>query len=41
MFLPPTAIYMLLAHPGVRDFDLSSLEYVSYAGAPMSLDWAA
>ena len=38
MFLPPTAIYMLLAVPGVRDFDLSSLEYVSYAGAPMALD---
>ena len=38
MFLPPTAIYSLLAHPDVRAFDLSSLEYVSYAGAPMSLD---
>ena len=38
MFLPPTAIYMLLAAPGVRDADFSSLEYISYAGAPMSLD---
>lgn len=38
MFLPPTAIYMLLSHSGVRDFDLSSLEYISYAGAPMSHD---
>lgn len=38
MFLPPTAIYMLLADPRVRDVDLSSLEYISYAGAPMSLD---
>jgi fatty-acyl-CoA synthase len=38
MFLPPTAIYMLLAHPGIMDADLSSLEYISYAGAPMSLD---
>ncbi|WP_374414580.1 AMP-binding protein [Novosphingobium colocasiae] len=38
MFLPPTAIYMLLSHPGVRDADFSSLEYISYAGAPMSLD---
>ena len=38
MFLPPTAIYMMLSHPGVRDFDTSSLEYISYAGAPMSLD---
>lgn len=36
MFLPPTAVYMLLSHPGVRDADFSSLEYVSYAGAPMS-----
>jgi fatty-acyl-CoA synthase len=38
MFLPPTAIYMLLAHPGIGRADLSSLEYISYAGAPMSLD---
>ncbi len=38
MFLPPTAVYMLLAHPRVREADLSSLEYISYAGAPMSLD---
>ena len=38
MFLPPTAIYMLLAEPVVREADLSSLEYISYAGAPMSLD---
>ena len=38
LFLPPTAIYMLLAHPQIREADLSSLEYVSYAGAPMSID---
>jgi acyl-CoA synthetase (AMP-forming)/AMP-acid ligase II len=38
MFLPPTAIYMLLSTPGVRDADFSSLEYISYAGAPMSVD---
>ena len=38
MVLPPTAVYMLLAHPTVRDHDFSSLEYISYAGAPMSLD---
>jgi acyl-CoA synthetase (AMP-forming)/AMP-acid ligase II len=38
MFLPPTAIYMLLAHPAVREADFSSLQYISYAGAPMSLD---
>jgi acyl-CoA synthetase (AMP-forming)/AMP-acid ligase II len=38
MFLPPTAVYMLLAHPNVHQHDLSSLEYISYAGAPMSDD---
>ncbi|HZU64306.1 MAG TPA: AMP-binding protein [Novosphingobium sp.] len=38
MFLPPTAIYMLLDHPEVRRRDLASLEYVSYAGAPMSAE---
>ncbi len=38
MFLPPTAVYMLLASPEVRSFDLSSLQYISYAGAPMSVD---
>ncbi|WP_066557536.1 class I adenylate-forming enzyme family protein [Croceicoccus bisphenolivorans] len=38
MFLPPTAIYMMLDHPGVESFDLSSLEYISYAGAPMALE---
>ncbi|NWK94420.1 hypothetical protein DM806_01695 [Sphingobium lactosutens] len=38
MFLPPTAIYMLLSHPGVAQADFSSLQYISYAGAPMSLD---
>jgi len=38
MFLPPTAVYMLLAEPTVRTADLSSLEYISYAGAPMSVD---
>jgi acyl-CoA synthetase (AMP-forming)/AMP-acid ligase II len=38
MFLPPTAIYMLLAEPTSQTADFSSLEYISYAGAPMSLD---
>lgn len=38
MFLPPTAVYMLLAVPNARDYDLSSLEYISYAGAPISVD---
>ena len=36
VFLPPTAIYMMLSHPAVRDYDYSSLEYLNYAGAPMS-----
>lgn len=38
LFLPPTAIYLLLADPGVRNFDYSSLEYFIYAAAPMSVD---
>jgi acyl-CoA synthetase (AMP-forming)/AMP-acid ligase II len=38
LFLPPTAIYMLLAHPDVRKHDYSSLEYFIYAAAPMSVD---
>jgi fatty-acyl-CoA synthase len=37
MFLPPTAVYMLLAED-LESYDLSSLEYISYAGAPMSVD---
>jgi acyl-CoA synthetase (AMP-forming)/AMP-acid ligase II len=38
MFLPPTAIYVMLAHPDVRNYDYSSLEYFVYAAAPMSVD---
>jgi acyl-CoA synthetase (AMP-forming)/AMP-acid ligase II len=38
MFLPPTAVYMLLAEPTLATADVSSLEYISYAGAPMSPD---
>ena len=38
MFLPPTAIYMLLAHPGIKQHDFSSLEHFIYAAAPMSVD---
>ncbi|MGE0377558.1 MAG: class I adenylate-forming enzyme family protein [Planctomycetaceae bacterium] len=38
LFLPPTAIYMLLAHPRVRAIDYSSLEYFVYGAAPMSAD---
>ncbi|BFM15760.1 AMP-binding protein [Maricurvus nonylphenolicus] len=35
-FLPPTAIYSLLAQPNVRDFDFSSLEAITYGSAPIS-----
>ena len=38
LFLPPTAIYMLLAHPEIRHHDYSSLDYLIYAAAPMSVD---
>tara|TARA_A100001037_G_scaffold205007_1_gene183411 strand:- start:1408 stop:2964 length:1557 start_codon:yes stop_codon:yes gene_type:complete len=38
LFLPPTAIYMMLAHPDVRNYDYSSLEYFLYAAAPMSVE---
>jgi acyl-CoA synthetase (AMP-forming)/AMP-acid ligase II len=38
LYLPPTAIYMLLAHPRVREFDFGSLEYFMYGGAPMAVE---
>lgn len=38
LFLPPTAIYNLLATPGLERHDYSSLDYFLYAGAPMSTD---
>jgi len=38
LFLPPTAIYVMLAHPGVRKFDYASLDHFVYAAAPMSVD---
>jgi acyl-CoA synthetase (AMP-forming)/AMP-acid ligase II len=38
IFLPPTAIYVMLAHSDVRKFDYSSLDYFLYAAAPMSVD---
>lgn len=38
IFLPPTAIYMLLAEPTVRQFNYSTLEYFIYAAAPMSVE---
>lgn len=36
LFLPPTAIYALLDHPRVGDFDYGSLQVLAYAGAPMA-----
>ena len=38
IFLPPTMIYMLLAHPGIEKYDLSSLEYLVFGAAPMSVE---
>ena len=37
-FLPPTLIYLLLDHPDVREYDLSSLQCLWYGAAPMSPD---
>ena len=37
LFLPPTAIYGLLAQPNVRDFDFSTLRAFGYGSAPMSI----
>lgn len=36
VFMVPTMLTMLLAHPGLARFDLSSLRSISYGGAPMS-----
>jgi acyl-CoA synthetase (AMP-forming)/AMP-acid ligase II len=38
LFLPPTVIYRLLAHPDVRRRDMRSLQYFIYSAAPMSVD---
>ena len=38
LFLPPTLIYVMLAHPKVRSYDYSSLKNFIYAAAPMSAD---
>lgn len=38
LFLPPTAIYALLADPDVRRRDLSSLRWFLYGAAPMSVE---
>ncbi|MGE0151923.1 MAG: class I adenylate-forming enzyme family protein [Reyranellaceae bacterium] len=36
LFLPPTIIYMLLAHPDAKKTDFSSLRYVISAAAPIA-----
>ncbi|WCT79419.1 class I adenylate-forming enzyme family protein [Novosphingobium humi] len=36
MFLPPTALYSMLAHPEVRDYDYSSMRYFLLAGSACS-----
>lgn len=38
VFLPPTAVYMLLDEPNLENFDLSSLRNIGYGSAPMSLE---
>ena len=38
LFLPPTAMYSLLAHPGVRDRDFSSLVSFMLGAAPTAPD---
>jgi acyl-CoA synthetase (AMP-forming)/AMP-acid ligase II len=38
LFLPPTAIYSLLGHPRVREFEYGSLRNFIYAAAPMSVE---
>ncbi|KMO36242.1 hypothetical protein VQ02_15725 [Methylobacterium variabile] len=38
LYLPPTAIYMLLNHPRLEERDFSSLECFMYTSAPMSVE---
>jgi fatty-acyl-CoA synthase len=38
LFLPPTALYKLLAHPDIRNFDYSGLRVFLLAGSPVSPD---
>ena len=37
-FLPPTVIYKILAIPGVEKIDMSSVKFLMYGAAPMSVD---
>ena len=36
LFLPPTVVYMMLAHPGARSYDYSSLTHMLVGAAPSS-----
>ncbi|MCC7414312.1 MAG: AMP-binding protein [Gammaproteobacteria bacterium] len=38
LFLPPTALYAMLAHPRVREFDYSSLTHFLVAASPVAPD---
>lgn len=38
MLVIPTLLYSMMAHPDVRTFDYSSMKYLIYGGAPMSVD---
>jgi acyl-CoA synthetase (AMP-forming)/AMP-acid ligase II len=38
LFLPPTVIYALIAMPGIEQRPFSSLHYIMYGAAPMSVD---
>lgn len=38
LFLPPTVIYSLLETPGIEEADFSSLRYLIYGAAPMSVE---
>ncbi|KMO32362.1 class I adenylate-forming enzyme family protein [Methylobacterium aquaticum] len=38
LFLPPTIIYMLLAHPRLHAYDCSTLKHFAFGAAPMSAE---
>ena len=38
LFLPPTIMYMMLAHPGVGKYDYSTLQHFIVGAAPTSLE---
>jgi acyl-CoA synthetase (AMP-forming)/AMP-acid ligase II len=38
LFLPPTAVYSLLADPSLEQRDLQTLRHIVYAGAPISAE---